>query len=322
MNILEIGTRPLTPGPLGFRGVDRGGQTLRADTQIFYVNSAHANASDLNEGISADAPFATVQAAVINANLHSYDTIFVGGPVAESVVTLDYNLGANYVSLIGAGDSMYSPYWETDNAALPCLDLRAVGWKVSGFRFWGPTTAACIQLRHTDTNADDIAIRTVIEGNLFDGLTTGRYGIVTHGCYDVWIKDNVFQLFHNAVAGGAVPLLVGTTPLAIPYRNHVIGNVFWDNDNGAIFPCNGSRVEGNLFQKTGYAYTMAQVLQTSVGGNPGDDNIVTKNVFQGDYSIAGGFTAGAADYWMQNISDDLAEAEVDADTGFTIARPS
>ena len=303
----------------------------RRNQQVFYVNSAHSNADDANYGLDPEHPLATVQeiinrslgtGTINDPHLNSYDVVFVGGTVAEDVTTGDYDDLPSYITIMGAGLGMYAPAWTGVSATEPSLSLGAVGWRISNFRFYGKTTDACIELHHTDVTGDDIAIRTVIDHCLFDGLTTGRYGILSHGCYDVWITDNVFQLWHNAVAGGAIPLFADNTPLAIPYRNHVLRNIFWDSDNGMVFPCNGSLIAWNLFQPVGYAYSMTQVLTTSLVGNPGDDNLVHWNHFQGDYSIAGGYNPGAADDWTGNTAEDVAEAEVGTDNGWTIARPT
>lgn len=314
---------PWYPGQMGVPGSDsQRGIRYQSTGVILYVDTGHADASDAHDGTDPEHPKRTIQGAINSTILSPGSIIRVAmGQYTESVVTPDYVAGPNYITIEGVGSGIYSPAWESAAVNTPGLDLRALGWRIRGFRFYGPTQSACIVLRHTDSNANDIAIRTVIENCLFDGLTTGRYGIWSHGPYDVWIQNNVFQLFHNAVAGGAIALWANTTPLAIPYRNHVIGNWFWDNDNHVIFPCNGSEFHGNFFQKTGFAYAAAQVLETSLGGNPGDDNIVTGNTFEGDYSIAGGFNPGAADYWSGNISDDVAAAQV-GDNGLTIARPT
>ena len=299
------------------------------DQQIFYVNSAHANADDANYGTAPDAPLATIQelinrslgtGTISNPALRTYDVVYVSGTVAEDVVTGNYTQMPSYISIIGVGPSRYSPSWTGSNAALPSLDLRCVGWRISGFRFYGKTGAACVELRHTDSGADDIAIRTQIDNCYFDGLTTGLAGIVTHGCYDVWVKDCTFSLFHNG-GGTATAFLAGTTPLAIPYHQHVEGCHFYDNDNHYDCPSNGSFVRGCTFQKVGYAYTTTVTLRTSLPGNPGDDNVISGNVLTGDYSNVGGYVAGAADIWIGNFADDVAEAEV-SDTGITILPPT
>lgn len=312
---------PFFPGQMGVPGSDVSlGLRTVPQSKVLYVDVNHPDASDAHDGTDPDHPLATVQEAVDKLE-HNYDMIVVRSMGAESVVTPDYTDTFSYVTIIGAGTSRYAPAWESAAAATPCLDLRAVGWRIQGFRFYGPTQAACIELHHTDLTGNDIAIRTIIEDCYFDGLTTGRYGILSHGCYDVWVVNCTFSLFHNAVAGGAVAMIVTTTPLAIPYRNHIVGCKFYDNDNHVIWPCNGSFVYGCMFQPVGYAYAATQVLNTSIVGNPGDDNVVFGNCMPGDYSIAGGYRPGAADAWLGNWADDVAEAEV-GDNGITIARPT
>jgi hypothetical protein len=137
-------------------------------------------------------------------------------------------------------------------------------------------------------------------------------------------KEEVEQLAldrKSGAPGGAIPLFADDTPLAIPYRNHVSGNIFWDCDNGMIFPCNGSVISGNVFQPTGYAYSMTQVLNTTVQGNPGDDNLVVGNYLPGSYTVVGGYSGGAADVWLGNYATDTGEAGV-GDNGLTILPPA
>jgi hypothetical protein len=299
-----------------------------ANAPQFYVDSGHANANDGNEGLDPEYPLATVQelidrstgASVNPVTLQNYSTIWVSGTVAEDVQTGDYVTMPSYVSIIGVGPSRYSPAWEGSDANTASLDLRCVGWRVSGFRFYGKTGAAAVVLRHTDTGANDIAIRTIIDNNYFDGLTTGLRGLESHGCYDVWVVGNTFMLWNN-VGNTAIGMEVTTTPLAIPYRNHVLCNIFEDSDNGMIWPSNGSRFAHNYVKPVGYAYSMVQAFNTSIVANPGDDNHVVGNYFAGDYSIAGGYRGGAADEWYGNFSPDIAEVEV-ADNGITILPPA
>jgi len=309
--------RPFYPPMHGVPGSSqRKGMRQVSGATVYYVDADHADADDNNKGWSPEFPLATIQAAVDKVSTGDWIMVMSITGDGESVITPDYTEGANYVRLIGVPNgSRYSPSWESDDASASCLDLRGIGWHVSGFRFLAPTGAACIELRHTDSNANDIAIRTVIEGNYFDGQTTGLYGIESHGCYDVWIVDNWFSLFNNA-ANTATALVTTTTPLAIPYRNHIINNQFMDCDNLIHYDTNGSRFQGNVLQQNGYAYAAVIIFDISAG----DDNIVTQNIIEGDYSQPA-CHGGAADFWFQNISDDTAEAEVDA-AGFTIAPPA
>ena len=323
-----IGFQPGKPTVWGFNTQIEDSLVKGGHTNIFYVDSGAAGASDDNPGTDPNYPVAHIQELIDRALLTStvtpalsdYDIIYVSGNVQEDVTTGDYDDLPSYVQIIGAGTSRYSPAWEGSSQNATSLDLGAVGWRISGFRFYGKTGASCIELHHTDVTGNDIAIRTIIDNCYFDGLTTGLLGIETHGCYDVWIINNTFSLWNNA-GNTACGLKVTTTPLAIPYRNHIARNMFYDNDNNAIFPCNGCFIYNNVFQSVGYAYSAVQNLQTSIGGNPGDDNMIFGNQFQGDFSIVGGYTFGANDYPMANYSNDVAEAEVDA-TGLVVAIPT
>jgi len=236
------------------------------------------------------------------------------------VVTGNYDVMPSYVTIAGIGPSRYSPVWQSAAADEIALDLRCLGWRITGFRFYGKASAPCIELHHTDLGGNDIAIRTIIDHNYFDGQIVGETGIESHGCYDVWVTDNTFSLWNNA-GNTAAGMRTTTTPLAIPYRNHVARNMFYDNDNNMIWSSNGSLFYDNIVQSVGYAYSAVQSFQTSTIGNVGDDNMVTGNYFSGDYSIAGGYRGGAADQWFGNYSPDIAEAEV-ADNGLTILPPA
>lgn len=321
-NIPLVRLPPWYPGQMGVPGSDNSlGLRTAPTAKVLYVDYNHPDASDDHDGTNPDHPLSTVQEAVDKLE-NNFDVIRVRSinSSGDSVVTPDYATGPSYVTIEGVGPSRYGVYWQSEAADEIALDMRAVGWVVRGFRFGGQASAACIELRHTDSGANDIAIRTIIEDCYFDGLTTGLAGIITHGCYDVWIKDCTFSLWHNA-GGTAAAINIGTTPLAIPYRQHIVGCHFYDNDNHVICPMNGSFVRGCTFQQVGYTYTATASLQTTLGGNPGDDNVISGNVLTGDYSIAGGYAGGAADIWIGNMADDTAEAEV-GDNGFTLLPPA
>jgi len=313
----NVTLRPFYPPMHGVPGSSqRKGFRQSAGVTTYYVDALQPKANDNNRGWSPHFPLATAQAAVDKVSSGDWIVVMNISEDGESVVTPPYNSGADYVRLVGMPNgSRYRPFWVSAAADAPCLDLRAIGWHISGFRFGAPTEAACIELRHTDSGDDDIAIRTIIDENYFDGLTEGLYGIESHGCYDVWIMNNWFSLFHND-GGTATALITTDTPLAIPYRNHIINNQFMDCDNLIHYDTNGSRFQGNILQQNGYAYTATTIFDISAG----DDNIVTGNVIEGDYSQPA-CHGGANDFWMWNISDDVAEAEV-TDDGVTIAPPA
>jgi hypothetical protein len=306
----------------GIPGTGQQGRVVNGPQNIFYVDAVNGNNN--NEGTSpqnAVATLATLMTRTWSLHPHAYDTIYLLSDLTESVITPTSVLGPNYINLIGRGPSARAITWTSALATTPCLDLRAMGWRIENIRFRAPVTEAALQLRYADTNANDIAARAVIQDCVFDGNDTGRYGICAHGAYDVQILNCVFQQFHNAVGGGAVPLLTQTNALAVPFRNRVIGCTFQDSDNGMIFSGTASLIQGNIFQVVGPTRTMTLVLQSSTIAMPGIDNIVTGNLFPGDYSIVGGYRSGVGDVWSGNIAEDVAEPEVSAD-GWTLLPPA
>ena len=110
-----------------------------------------------------------------------------------------------------------------------------------------------------------------------------------------------------------------------PYECHVLNCNFWENENhigslGAIRSFNVSRFQGNTFHE---GEIIACTIKLDLRGGSRGNNIVTGNVFGGDYSETGGYFAHAGDpgNWIGNIAQDTAEAEV-GDNGFTIAPPA
>jgi hypothetical protein len=317
----------------GISGTSREQSVGNRDQQIFYVNADHAAASDRNYGLDPDAPVAAIQELVnrsagtsdiVSPAPRKFDIIYVGGNVREDVVIP--RGAAQYIQLIGVGHpgTPYQPAWIGVAAGTPSLEIGTWGWRVSNFKFNPKAGAAAVYLRYAGGLATDaVAHVTTIDHCLFDGGTTGRYGIASGGAFDVWITDNIFQTFNNAVAGGAIPLVqVLDGGIAIPMRNRILRNQFLESQNGVYFPCNSSIIADNIFQPNGLAYNMTIVLHTNDGAGAGTNNIVTRNVLPGDYSIGGGqYQGDATDVWSGNFATDIAEAEV-ADNGFTILPPA
>ncbi len=334
MNFNPIVQRPIPglikepqffPGQVGVPGSDTplGLRTIPT-SKTLYVDNTHADASDDNDGTNPDAPLLTIQDGVDKLT-NPGDTVLVyNGFYTESVVTGPWTgtgFTPNYCNIIGVGNHRYNPFWQSAAAGEPALDLRSQGLRISGFRFFGPTAAACINARHFDTGASDTSSRTVIDNCYFDGAQVGRYGIELHGGFDFWIYNNTFAFFNNAVAGGAIALRTGSTPTALPYRNRIYGNEFYENENHVFGGFNASFFIDNFFLADGIAFDPTFILKTIDGSGGGNSNIVTKNYFAGDYSIVGGYVAAATDEWGGNVSMDTAEAEV-GDNGWTVARPA
>ena len=109
--------------PMGMRSVGTG--------NVYYVDYDHNLANDDNTGVDPDNPLKTIQAAVDRVDDYDFIVVRSIDPSGEQVVTSG---DADHVTIIGCGDSRYTPTWTTGTGEY-CLVLNNDGWKVSGFRF-------------------------------------------------------------------------------------------------------------------------------------------------------------------------------------------
>lgn len=316
----------------GQRGVPGSASTLGFRTSpravTLWVDADHDDASDNNDGTDPNAPLATIGQAVDQLeNTFPYpgSQIRVApGSYSESVVTPDYATGPNYCSIVGLGPSPFGVQWGSGDEDSPCLDLRALGWRIENIRFYGPANVPAVYLRSTVPNANDIAIRTVIQQCYFDGLSEGLAGIDFYGApYDVWILDSFFAFFHQDDDSGAA-IISSNSDYANAYRVWIEGCRFYESDNHIAMNPRGfnvSVIKNNVFNPFGASYDATLVLDLR-GGSQGE-NMVVGNYFGGDYSNTGGYYANAGNpgMWVGNFAEDVAEAEV-GDNGITIAPPA
>lgn len=329
--IVDRGYMAGNPPILGINGTSTEQRLVGGDLNIFYVNAAHALANDGNDGLDPQFPLATIQelvdrstgASVYRPAVQDYETIYVQSAVTESVLTGTNTQMPSYVSLIGVGPGGFNPGWTSDGAALPCLTLNCEGWRVSGFDFHPPATAAAVLLNEIPAS-DFVSYKTTIQNCTFDGLWSGLYGIQFVGSpHRVAILNNWFVEINNG-ADTAFCIYVTDSSNANPYQCSIIGNRFSDSDNyiGNLNSDRGFNVSlfmDNIFE-TGVLLTPTIYLDLR-GGSRGD-NIVTRNVFCGIYSVAGGYAAHAVNpgMWVGNFAQDVASPQV-ADNGLTIAPP-
>ena len=194
--------------------------------------------------------------------------------------------------------SIFAPVWDSGAATDPCLVMGAVGWRVTGFRFYVPATDAAIIVPCTQApwGANAIGIRSVIDNCYFDGsVNTGQTGIDLHGApYNACIIDNVFGFLSNGI-------LSTNTGYADAYRAYIAGNWFHESTLAIDASLNVSAVLNNVFQADGVtAMTTILDLRTGTQG----ENVVSGNVFGGDYSNTGGYYANAANPANHMIVDD------------------
>ncbi|KKL85100.1 hypothetical protein LCGC14_1958080, partial [marine sediment metagenome] len=230
-----------------------------------------------------------------------------------------------WCQLIGASQGQWAydaPQLYNEAGSTATLIVRAPGWRVSGFRLVGDTGSPIIlelPLAQAGSTADtDWAPGTMIDNNVFYGAVASCSGINFNGAPpDVRILNNIFELFPTA----SNPCIESTASgVANAYRCTVANNQFMDSVeyiNMATRGFNSSHIFGNSFD-TGHINTVTTYLDIS-GGN---DNVVFDNIFPGDYSNTGGYTAGTGDTWAGNFADDTAETEVGTDTGITLLVPA
>lgn len=324
---------PWYPGQMGVDGSDvqRG---LRAYGRgiTLYVDPSHNNATAAADGTDPENPCLTLGQAI--TNLVNFETAFsedldhsviqVSGGLDESLSVLDYTAYPEYLTIQGVGPSPWGVVWENSNAADPIAVLGAVGWRITGFRFYVPEAATGVVIPCTQApyGGNAIGIRTVIDNCYFDGSVYGGIrGIDLHGApYNINIINNIFA-FMTSAPGACIAST--NTGYADAYRAYIANNWFHESLIGIDASLNVSVVAGNLFQAHGVT-TMATVVDLRLGTR--GENLVSGNVFESaDYSQAAGtaYWANAANpgMWAGNVSGDTAEAEV-GDNGWTIAPPA
>ena len=328
---IPIGFQPGKPTVWGFNTQIEESQ-VKGATQIFYVDSGHPGALDGHPGTDPNYPLATIQelidrstgASVVTPALGNYDVIYVTGDVTESVVLGDTSDMPTYVSIVGGGTAPHSPTWKAATAAGTALTINQEGWTVEGFTFEVGAAGTAIQLREVPAS-DLSAYKTTIRNCKFDGLWGGLYGVDFAGAPHRVVIENCEFLEFRRGDSSAFAIMVTDSTHTNPYECKILGNLFWENENhigslGAIRGFNVSVFAGNVFYE---GELIVATLMLDLRGGSRGNNLVTGNVFCGDYSNVGGYYAhaGTPGMWVGNYAEDLAEAEV-ADNGFTVAPPA
>lgn len=319
--------QPAYPGQMGVQGSDtsRGYRSSSAGV-VFYVDADHPNATTTADGTDPNNPLTTIAAALARlVTFHALSSVQAEGSVIvvspgtyTDSVTIDRTSYPADCTLLAAGNSKFDVVWVP--ASGDALTIDQSGWLVDGFHFQPADDGAGVHLTWAaGAGAED----TCIQNCFFDGRWgTGLYGIELEGApANVTVQNNRFAEFSTAQPC----IVVRSCNQASPYQNHFFGNTFQEcaeyitniaeGYNACIFA-------GNFFaEATGVL--AATTTYIDLGGPGFGYNVVTQNIFGGDYSNAGGYTAEAAgtDNWVGNLAFDVAEAEV-ADNGITIAEPA
>jgi hypothetical protein len=274
--------------------------------------------ADGNSGKRRDRPFLTMSKAL--SVIDSGDMIFFRGKVREQLTAPD---GVFDVTIIGASNRPRHADDHTESggargssaatwvlpaspvAATPLLTIRNQGWRLVNFLMGATTSQVCVDLVTNSESGDDeySSGHFSCYGMRFDGAGTGIRdngpgGFV--GIYDSFFRGQTTGIGQVAGAGP------GTRSWW-----EIKGNRFSDNTNGIAAILIRSVIRGNMFLPT---HTIEINLPTG-----SSSNIVTENVFTGDYDAN---VAGTGDVWFNNYALDAASGEVDDTTGQTTAVPA
>ena len=322
-----IRAQPWYPGQPGVAGSDvsRGLRTSPAGV-VFYVDSSHPNATAVADGTDPNNPLTTIAAAFARlvtfhalTSIQAENSFIVVAPgTYTDTITIDRTSYPADCTIIAAANSKFDVVWVP--ASGDALTIDQSGWVVDGFHFQPSSTGAGVHLTWTaGSGAED----TYIQNCFFDGRWgTGLYGIELEGApANVTIQGNRFAEFST----GEPCIVVRSCNQASPYQNHVFNNTFQESVEYITNIAEGYNAcvfMGNVFaQATGIL--AATTTYIDLGGPGFGYNVVTQNIFGGDYSNTGGYTAEAAgtDNWVGNLAFDVVEAEV-SDSGITIAEPA
>jgi len=324
----------LFPGQMGVDGSDVSlGMRWGTTAITMWVDPDHPDTGDAHDGTDPVHPMETIQAAVTKLTAHQTaqatsmagSVIVLGGMAYTETVTIPA-AAPDYCTLVGAGPGMHRPTWASGAAAENCLTVQSEGWTIQNIEFNCPASAAGVRVEEHTVNGTN-AYKTVIRDCMFDGLWAGLYGIDFYGApHRVSILNNWFMEMNQ---GDDSAFCIMITDSAVgpgnPYQCSIIGNRFSDSDNyiGNLNSNRGfnvSLIQGNVFE---WGTLITPTIYIDLRGGSQGENIVTGNVFCGDYSNTGGYWAHAANpgMWGGNIAEDVAEAEV-GDNGLTIAPPA
>jgi hypothetical protein len=333
MNLPQIRQQPWYPGQFGVAGSDvQRGLRWEPAGIVLYVDDNHPGATAVGDGTDPEQPLTTIQTAV--NNLTAFATAMAISLEGSVIVVADESTIAESVivpataptncTIMGSGATAHHPTWTAATAAGTALTLRQEGWTVEGFTFEVGTAGTAVRLDEVPASSYT-AYKTTIRNCRFDGLWGGLYGVDFHGApHRVLIENCEFLEFRRGDTT-AYAVIVSDSAHTNPYECHMHGNVFWENENhvgslGGLRAWNLSTFTGNTFHE---GVLIPSTLMLDLRGGTRGENIVTGNVFCGDYSNTGGYYANAANpgMWVGNFAEDVAEAEV-ADNGLTIAPPA
>lgn len=289
------------------------GRTWFVNANATIPNAGWGAGSDGNSGTSPTSPFLTMAKAFTVVG--SGDVINFVGRIGEQLVTpvnvFDVwvngcGLSPRHADATPVGGAYAASQWGAPATGAvagqaTCRVLQQ-GWRFTNFLFTSQgATAACLELVR-NAGAGDLerdASHASVIGCRFSGaglgIKGGVAGTFTEIVYNVKVLGNQFDNMTEAIQG------------AIEVNQwEIAGNFFGPNTSQIDLPARNCYIHDNL------------IGPFTAGGNSGGIdlaggtglNFVTKNVFSGTYSSAGGYTvANANDFWVGNIAAGMADPQ-------------
>jgi hypothetical protein len=295
---------PVLPGyPYIHSGstTNNGGSVLRANKHV-WVHGQLGN--DGNNGLSPDKPKLTMSAAL--NMIGSGDIVHLTGKVTESITA---PAGVFDVTIIGEGNAPrhadahttnngYSTaQWNSAATTTSQLTLQQQGWKIMNILFDAPTSAAAIVFPRNASSGDSErdSSHAQILGCRFASGSMGIQITGTENVFNVLVAGNTFNDLTTAIdsSGGYA------------YRWQIIGNNFTNNTNHIDVGFNAATITDNVF---------GEVTTLGVDLTGGTNNVVSRNIFHGDYNVLN--VAGTTDAWGGNyVSGETAGISTTDPTG-------
>lgn len=260
--------------------------------EMWYVDGV--SGGDGGQGNAIDHSFATIQKSLDVCA--SYDYILVLPSTYREEVNTPQCGGARGVTLAGHYNGLRSENRTgiyPDTASDHAIDVRAQGWRITGFRIILATgTGAGVRLQYvtaSETTGTNNSPYTTVDSCLF---YANVYGIYSDGApHGVHILNNEF------LSNSTTAIYNASTGVKGMSQWIVRGNSFIGNGNGLYFmgTCDNNIVSDNFFNDS--AATKVCYFDSASSTN----NEVVRNSFMGTYDISSGYKAGGANnVWAGN----------------------
>jgi hypothetical protein len=259
-----------------------GGTRDRAQGGFWYVDPGAGSAG---QGKSWDDPVQTITQAMALADFNEWDTIFCapGNHTGNHITPL--NTSTPFCSVVGMRNTSLglAAWMGATDQALPIFQVRARGWRITGFEFDNPTTSNTVSAGIQIYNPSGNATRgdyLEVDHCLFTG---GKAGIrYRDAATYIHIHDNQFDYMsgtNNDGRDGAICSASSAQALGGRWlvERNIFAEVAYQMDiAGGARGLNSSVIRDNIFQVDAQA-TTGVVLIDIRGGGAG--NLICNNFF-------------------------------------------